>query len=725
MKTFSARFFAAVLAACALSAYAFSLCAAADTLYLRDGEQQLGSLREITDDSIVFEIPGGELKTFPKAKVNQIQLQRARLFDEVEAADQITDPDLKSCIESQPSEADFPADGTLTLLQRRTIDLCTPGVVKDTNRVITKILRQRGEDAGSHLVPYFEDTDQPQIDFALTVTPEGHVLHLSDAAVKNESVYASLPDYRRLNRYRFAAKEPAPGSILDVQYTIVRKPETALEPFYTYEVFRYEAPLLRKEVVVLIPAAREAELARNVHAVESAPIHEAREEKDGVVRFTYTLGAPQPGILAEPLMPPVTSFASTVTLADAKTWDGMVREYAQALDAVPPLSDAVKAKAVELAAQGGPQAIHNFIARSIRTLPVPHKSYRVVPHSPDETFQRGMANELDKNFLYCKMLEAAGVPASFALVRSRDAGPLCQEAPSIRAFDRSAVYLAGEKTFTNAASDLVPFGILPADIQNSPALVIAPARADSAQPVTVANTQLSSLDQEKIATTFDSTLQPDGTLDLKVTYTGEGNTGTWMRGMKSLDQQQLRNQLQQVASSLHHAAVLKNFTCTDFTDLNITPAVTLEMTIPGFAVKAGDLLLLNIPGVTYDAGDVGRPTREFDLFWEQIVSETTTGIIRLPDGLKPYAIPESVKFDAGPASYEAALKAAHEAALIPNGQTIEFTDAYQLKVQSAPRDAYADYKKCHEARANLTRQRIILTTEPGSAQQAAADRPAQ
>jgi len=703
MKTFSARLFAAVLAACAVALYA-----AADTLYLRDGEQQLGRLREITEDNVVFEIRGGELKTFPKEKVNQIQLQRARLFDEVESADQITDPDLKACIEAQPAETDFPADGTVTLLQRRTIDLCTPGVVKDTNRVITKILRQRGEDAGSNLVPYFEDTDQPQIDFALTVTPEGRVLHLSDAAVKNESVYASLPDYRRLNRYRFAAKEPAPGCILDVQYTIVRKRETSLEPFYTYEVFRYDAPLLRKEIVVLIPAAREAELARNVRAVESAPVQEAREEKGGVVRFTYTLSAPQPGILAEPLMPPVTSFASTVTLAEAKTWDDIVRDYAQALDAVPPLSDGVKAKAVELAAQGGPQAIHNFIARSIRTLPVPHKSYRVVPHSPDETVRRGMANELDKNFLYCKMLEAAGVTASFALVRSRDAGPLCQEAPSIRAFDRSAVYLAGEKAFTNAASDLIPYGTLPAGIQDSPALVIAHARADSAQPAAVANTQLSSLDQEKVATTFDSTLESDGTLELKVAFTGEGNTGTWMRGMKSLDQQQLRNQLQQVASSLHHAAVLKNFTCTDFTDLKVTPAITMEMTIPGFAVKAGDLLLLNIPGVTYDAGDVGRPTREFDLFWSQIVSETTSGVIRLPDGLKPYAIPDSVKFDSGPASYEAALK--------PDGQTITFADSYELKVPTAPRDVYADYKKCHEARANLTRQRIILTSEPGSAQ---------
>jgi hypothetical protein len=709
MKTFSVRLFAAVLAA-----FVVALSAAADTLYLRDGEQQLGRLREITDDSVVFEIRGGELKTFSKEKVNQIQLQRARLFDEVEAADQITDPDLKACIASQPSEADFPADGTVTLLHRRTIDYCTPGVVKDTNRVIAKILRQRGEEAGSTLVGYYEDTDQPRIDFVLTVTPEGRVLHLSDAAVKNESVYASLPDYRRLNRYRFAAKEPAPGCILDIQYTVVGKRETSLEPFYTQEVFRHEAPLMRKEIVVLIPIAREAELARNVRAVESAPIEELREEKDGVVRFTWTLSAPQPGILPEPLMPPVTCFASTVTLADAKTWDDIVREYGQALDAVPPLSEAVKAKAVELAAQGGPRAIHNFIAKSIRTLPVPHRAYRVVPHSPDETVRRGMANELDKNFLYCKMLEAAGVPASFALVRSRDAGPLCQEAPSIRAFDRSAVYLAGEKVFTNAASDLVPFGILPADIQNGPALVIARARADSTQPATVANTQLSSLDQEKIATTFDSTLEPDGTLELKVAYTGEGNTGTWMRGMKSLDQQQLRNQLQQIASSLHHAAVLKNFTCTDFTDLDITPAVTLEMTIPGFAVKAGDLLLFNVPAVAYDAGDVGRPTREFDLFWSQIVSETTSGVIRLPDGLKPYAIPEGIKFDSGPASYEAALKPA----LIPNGQTIEFNDAYQLKVQSAPRDAYADYKKCHEARANLTRQRIILTTEPATAQTA-------
>jgi len=693
MNTFSRRFSAALL-----TALAAAFVASADTLYLRDGEQHLGRLREMTGDSIVFETRDGAVLTFPKADVNQVQLQKARLHDDIERVDQITDPDLKACIESQPAAADFPADGIVTLLERRTIDLREPGIVKDTNRTITKILQQRGEDAGSQLIFYYEDTDEPEIDFALTVTPEGRVLHLSDAAVKNESVYAALPDYRRLARYRFAAKEPAPGSILDVQYTVVRKRASDLEPFFAQELFRHEEPLLRKEVVVLIPAAREAELARHVDPVKSAPVAESREEKDGVVRLVYALEAPQPGILPEPHMPPRPYFASRVTLAETATWDDVAAAYKKALDAVPPMSDALKAKAVELAGQGGGQVIHDFIARSVRTLPVPHKNYRVVPHAPDDTVRRGMANELDKNFLYCRMLEAAGIPASFALVRGRDAGPLCGEVPSIRAFDRSAVYLDGDKKFTSVTSDVVPYGTLPAPVQNSPALVV------DGNPATLATTQLSPLDKEKLATTFDSTLEPDGTLDLEITFTGDGNTGAWMRSMKTLNREQLRNQLQQIASSLHHAAVLNDFNVTDFADLAVTPAITLDLTIPGFAVKAGDLLLLNIPGVMYDAGDVGRPTREFDMYWSQVVSETTSGVIRLPDGLRPYAMPENVKFDSGTVAYQAAVK--------PNGQTIEFTDAYQLKTPAAPSEAYPDYKKCIESRANLARQRIILTAEP-------------
>jgi len=238
-----------------LAMMALASVAHSDTLYLQDGEQHLGRLKSMTADSVVFEGRDG-VKTWPKSEVSRIQLQRTRKYDDVETVDQITDPDLKACLEKQPTEQEYPADGSVTLFARHTFDLTTPGVVKDTVRTITKILRQRGEDAGSNNAWYFEDTDLPEIDFALTITPDGRVLHLSDDAVKSESIYAQLPMYRRLSRLRFACKEPRPGSVLDVQYTVIRKRPGGLEPFYSEEFFRDEAPILRKEVVVVAPAGQ-------------------------------------------------------------------------------------------------------------------------------------------------------------------------------------------------------------------------------------------------------------------------------------------------------------------------------------------------------------------------------------------------------------------------------------------------------------------------------------
>ena len=686
---------------CLLLVFLLTVCLSAmpDTLYLRAGEQESGRLEKMTPDAVVFKGAGGE-KTLPIADVTSIQLQQPRLFDEVEKADQITDPDLKTCIENAPSDKDYPADGSLTLLQRRIYDLSTPGVVKETSRVITKILRQRGEDVGSVNVWYFDDTDTPSVDFALTVTPDGRVLHLNDAALKNESIYSRLPEYRRLSRLRFACKEPRPGSILDVQYTVVRKRDLVLEPFYADELFLDESPLLRKEVKVILPPEAAGDWKRCINL-------EIRPAGTDVIGLTTTdnpkalvlgLSQPQPGVIREPLMPPFTEFAPRATLAVATTWKDVSKAYAAELAKIPPPSDALKAKAEELAKQGGPRAIYDFIVRNIRTVPVPQTSYRLIPHSPDETAKRGIANELDKNFLYCKMLEAASIECSFAIVRSRGQGPISDAAPSIRALDRSAVYLTKDERFSNVSSDLLPYESLAGDLQDVPALLVVPEAAD------LSRTRPPSIKDELQTKHFQGTLSQDGALELSVTYAGAGNSAVGLRSLKDLDEQEMRNQVQQIVSAIHPAGVLKDYNTTELANLDAAPELTFNCSIPGYAFKAGeDLMLFNLPLVDYEAGDVGRPTREHDLFWPQVSQSLCEGAVTLPKGFKVYSMPKGVKFNAPTVSYRARLT--------KKSAAIHFSDQSGIKLQQAPKAAYADYKHFKELRADLSRQRIILSRE--------------
>ena len=678
------------------------LAATADTLYLRAGEQEAGLLKQLTPDAVVFKGPDGE-KTFPKTDILSVQLQQPRQFDEVEKVDQITDPDLKACIEKQPSEKDYPADGSVTLLQRKVIDLTVPGVVKETNRAIIKILRQRGEEAGSVTVWHFEDTDTAEVDFALTITPDGRVLHLSDAALKTESIFTNLPAYKRVSRLRYACKEPRAGSILDVQYTIVRKRDPVLEPFYAEEIFRDDSPILRKEVKVLLPSA--AKDCINVDVKEADRNLVLLTTQDNPPAILLTLAQPQPGLIPEPLMPPLRNFVPTVTLAMPATWKDISKTYAAELAKAAPLSDALKSKAAELAKKGGARAIYNYVVREIRTAPVPQLQYRMMPHAPDETVQRGLANELDKNFLYFKMLEAAGVQCTFALVRDRASGRLDETVPALRAFNRSAVYLLKEKRFSNAMSDLLPYESLAGDLQgpggdleNAPVLLITPEGAE------LTHTRAPSLKEDLQTKRFDATLGEDGSLELSVVFSAKGGGGAGFRAMKDLDEQQIRNQMQQLAASIHPGAVMKDYKTSELANLDVTPEVTLRCTIPGYAVKAGDdLMLFNLPLIDYDAGDVGRPTREQPLCWPRVSESVCEGTVTLPKGFKVYALPKGVKCNAPCAHYQAKLKGKRGA--------IQFRDVSDIKLQDAPREAYAGYKKFKELRANFARQRIILTRE--------------
>ncbi|MCP4645690.1 MAG: DUF3857 domain-containing protein [bacterium] len=660
-----------------------------DTLYLRDGEQVEGQLTRMTDRKVRFEGADGKV-TIDKADLVKIQLQRARAFDDVASVDQIVDPDLKRCVEQQPSDQDYPAAGSVVLLARVTYDCTEPGIVKETVRRIVKVLRQRGENVASQNVWYFEDTDTPEIDFALTVTPDGRVLHLNDAALKNEVMHTRLPDYRRLARFRFASKEPRPGSILDMQYTVVRKRGGALEPFYVEAQFRGGEPIVEKEVHVVVNQSREDTIAWAL----SGPnvVREGREVDGDAVHLSWTLSEPQQGVVPEPLMPPRGQFVPVLALGEAASYEDLAGVYARTLAELPELPDDLVAKAKEL---GKPGAIYGFVARGIRTAPVPHTSFRFAPYTPAATFQRGIANELDKNVLFRAMLHAIGVESDLAFVRPRPAGPLMPDVPSLKAFRRCALRLPSGR-FVTTASDRLPFGTLPGELQGTQALVVAEDATGG-----LATTQATAPADDLDLTRFEGALAADGSLSLTVTYSGTGNAVAWMRGLKDLDEQQLTNQLRQFAGYLHPATRLAEHRTTNLGDLTEPPAITLVCEIPGYASTAGeDLMLFTLPSLYYDASDVGRPRRAYDLFWPHVGRTATTGHIALPDGFTVYSAPDPVAIDTAVASYRAKVT-------IDDG--IGFNDAYDLKVAAAPKDAYGEYKACKEQRARLPRQRIILT----------------
>jgi hypothetical protein len=452
--------------------------------------------------------------------------------------------------------------------------------------------------------------------------------------------------------------------------------------------------LLHKQVVVRVPESGEAGLACELLGPDA--IESSREVKDGVVELAWTLREAQTGVVPEPNMPPYADFAPMLVVGETASWEELGQAYAAELVKLPALPQELADKATALDAENGPRAIHDFIARNIRMIGVGQREYRLLPHAPEETLRRGMANELDTNFLYFKMLEAADIPCQFALVCGRNTGPLAEDVASLWAFDRSAVYLEKADCFSTVSGDVQPFGVLSGAIQDAPALV-----ADQSNGMLTA-TQQPRPEDELVATGFDASLDARGNLTIAVTYRGTGNSEGWIRNLKDLDEQQLKNTLQQFAVSLHPAAALASYETTDLADLRVPPVLTLRCTIAGYATKAGeDLMLFNIPAVDYSAGDVGRPDRTLGLFWGHVCREVASGSIRLPAGYRVYSMPETVALDTPTASYNASIAEAES--------TLRFQDAYDLKVSDAQPEAYRDYKASKELRASVPRQRIILT----------------
>ena len=128
---------------------------------------------------------------------------------------------------------------------------------------------------------------------------------------------------------------------------------------------------------------------------------------------------------------------------------------------------------------------------------------------------------------------------------------------------------------------------------------------------------------------------------------------------------------------------------------------TIRYEIPRYAQPCGEeFMILRLPGVDYDAYEVGRDGREFPLRLDNRDLSRTVARLKLPEGLELYTLNRPVKAVSALLDYEASF--ARE------GRDLVFKDSYLVKATAAPAKEYAGYKRAVEAMARLAQGWIVL-----------------
>ncbi|MFH1006670.1 MAG: DUF3857 domain-containing protein, partial [Candidatus Latescibacterota bacterium] len=202
-----------------------------DVLYMKKGEEYVGRLLEISNDRVIFQHGVEGRMELGLSEVQRLELGKSRPGDTWRTVADITDETLLAALETAPPDSAYPHSGSITLHQEVLYRLFEDGSVRITQHKIQKVFKERGKDVANNPLFYLSDNSTAQIDFGRTITAEGDVVPLSDAAIQDGSVFSQYPDYQNLSKKHSTLKKVREGSVIDYQTTVVVKQADFLHAF--------------------------------------------------------------------------------------------------------------------------------------------------------------------------------------------------------------------------------------------------------------------------------------------------------------------------------------------------------------------------------------------------------------------------------------------------------------------------------------------------------------
>lgn len=685
-----------------------------DTLYLASGEELTGTIEKITADSVWFKTPSERL-VLSRSEVNSIDLPRSRPGEGWKTVKDITDPVLRKILaEFEPPETDVKY---INVYVEHDFILREDGSMEKRTRVIRYISAESGKgEAANNTWSYLADRAYANLDFARSVSPEGKVTHISEAAINRVSLYPAPAEYSNMMQIQAAVPESRVGSILDFQFSTVQNVVDSVHPVYEEVVFADPNPTLVEVVRLEQPeggkggeGGKEDEGGKEGEGGEGGSLafytnletQPERTLKAGNEILIWTIQN-QPPLRSERMRPPAEDYLPRFIVARKEDWytisarlKGPVQEatapgkgdeegeegFKEKVDSLTANLDSSEAKA---------RALYRFVATSIRPAGPSLDDYSCVPTPAETVLARRFANNLDRAALLYALMREAGLDADLVLVRTRGAGRLVPTFPALGQLNYALV-LFEDRVWLDPRPNL-PFGTLLE--QDAMGLSLSSGK--------LKKTPLYSPAEEATLTTSNAELGTDGSLvlDIQVNVRGK-DSYYWKRYLVDLSPDELRQEAEQLAVQVHPNAKLERFRFSGYKELDDDVSYTLRLRVPGYAISAGDYLIFYLPGVEHSAYFVGAPERTYPIDRTDRSSSVLNLKVDLPAGAELLYYPQDVSASTRYDAYSAAF-------MQPRGGMLQFTENASVLEPWIPAADWPSYKSLVEAMARLSQEPIVL-----------------
>ncbi|MBN1879034.1 DUF3857 domain-containing transglutaminase family protein [bacterium] len=619
--------------------------------------------------------------------------------------------DILRIAESAGTAADYPDARAIQLFSndRTGFDAC--GYYHLVQEEAVQILNQAGVDEyGVIKLNYDLPYDRTRILDAFVIQPGGRIEHVPEEAIhdvsNSEDMAANIyePIWRSL-LINFPGVQP--GSIVYWAYENVSIKPRSEGAFQWGHSFQSSIPMHSASLRLLGPVGMPLHWGVANDASERVAFKQTLIG-DGTILYEWCSG-PVEMILSEPHMIPMQELIKAVHVS-SDTWQTYSSRESKYVEPNLVPDDAIRSKVIELTehldqAEDKMRVLFLYVTRKVRYMGVTFGDRPGVNPDPvTRTFANNAGVCKDKAGLLTAMLRLAGIEAWYTLNN-----------PEVRIFSDIAVdqfnhaivsaRLPGEFgwRYLDVTVDLAPT-MIPSTSGGTHVLRIMPDGADiDVIPVDSPEANTCRID-------VTSRLDSRGSLFSTFNYSGSGAADHYYREfLYYTDRSQWSGMLTYLVSGLSQNAEVGNWTIAPepIDDLEKPIRITLDNSIPEYAVLVGDYLLLRFPTSKFP----------FDWFFESVLDVASLhkrqypadiGVpsitisresMTLPPGFKSIAIPDPVSI------HSTWLTFSQKWAIGENEMTLE-----QEFVVHQPRIGVEDYAEFHDvfSRMRMAMQPYII-----------------
>ena len=556
----------------------------------------------------------------------------------------------------------------VVLLDEQITTVTPDGEIRSTYRKAYRIIRPQGRDLGVVAVTFDSDT---QLSFlkgwSITADNGEYEVKEKDAVETSFSADALYDDNRR-KILRIPGADP--GSVIGYEYQ--RKERSSV--LQVIWPFQDEIPVARARFELQLPGNWGYSAFWLHHAVvQPRTIGQAHWEWElsGVEAMKTEEGMPAwrsvAGHLGIALLPPSGLAGKSVgDWHDIGVWFSSLA--AQSRASTPQITQkARELTSKESTLRARTLALAAYVQHQVRYVAIEIGIGGYQPHSAAEVLKNSYGDCKDKVTALSALLQAIGLESYYVLINS-DRDFLAPQFPTMRSFDHVILAIRVPEDFDKAGifasvkhprlgtlllfdptSDITPLGYLPPNLQASTALLV------TAEGGELIRTPLLVPTCNRVLRQAELRIDESGTLQASVHEFRSGSRANILRDeLLSVPKAERQKVFERLVLSINENAALTAASLGDMDPSHTSFNVDYSFTVPSYAQRLGDILLLPAMPLGHRENDLmEKGPRNQPISLDHTSAEGEIVDITFPSTLNVDEIPESVSYEYPFANYTA------------------------------------------------------------------------